>query len=365
MEHKWIVFYISSHGFGHMTRCLAIMEEILEKTNYHIYIASGKFQNDFARIYLAPYADRLILKDIVTDIGLINFPNSLKVDVDKLESTLSDFVASWEEVVDREYEFLRKFKIQCVISDISPIGVLVGEKLKVRNIGISNFTWVEQYRALGIQIDIIERFKKAYSKLNYFIEYDLALPMDSLKIPKKKIGFISRKIDRNKVKEIKEKYGESIFITCGKSANLDSIGIENYNGCIFTTSGIDIAGNSKVIQLPIDTLDTQNYIAASTIVFAKAGWGTIAEALIARRRLVLIEREGVLEDTHNITELKNRKVAISIKERDLKHLDMECIKQEINNKIAMEKLDEYRNEKSNIMKSLELDIIDEKEKRYN
>ena len=44
----YIGFYISSHGFGHMTRCLGIMENILNTTYYNLYIVCGKIQNDFA-----------------------------------------------------------------------------------------------------------------------------------------------------------------------------------------------------------------------------------------------------------------------------------------------------------------------------
>ncbi|WP_147413853.1 hypothetical protein [Trichococcus shcherbakoviae] len=71
-------------------------------------------------------------------------------------------------------------------------------------------------------------------------------------------------------------------------------GVKAYYGpSIFNTSGI----NATVVQLPVETFDTHNYLAAIDIVIAKAGWGTISEALLSKRNLVLIEREGVLEDT--------------------------------------------------------------------
>ncbi|SFF12259.1 Hypothetical protein TPAS_2433 [Trichococcus pasteurii] len=34
MNNKWLVLYASSHGFWHMTRYLAIIEELLETTNH-------------------------------------------------------------------------------------------------------------------------------------------------------------------------------------------------------------------------------------------------------------------------------------------------------------------------------------------
>ncbi len=62
----------------------------IKKTNYKIYIISGKIQNDFARIYLYNYSDRLLFRKVITDIGLVNFHNGLKVDKAKLEERLVD-----------------------------------------------------------------------------------------------------------------------------------------------------------------------------------------------------------------------------------------------------------------------------------
>lgn len=38
----YIGFYISFHGFGHMTRCLDIIKNILKTSEYSIYIACDK-----------------------------------------------------------------------------------------------------------------------------------------------------------------------------------------------------------------------------------------------------------------------------------------------------------------------------------
>ncbi|WP_200831728.1 glycosyltransferase, partial [Trichococcus shcherbakoviae] len=326
MNKKCLAFYVSSHGFGHMTRCLAIMEELLETTEHLIYLASGTYQNSFARVYLARFGDRVTYRDIRTEVGLVNKDNSLQVDIPRLEQELTDFMASWDTAVAAEVAILRDLPVVYVISDISAIGIQVGEQLGVRNIGIANFTWCEQYEFLGLSETIIARFREVYAKLGLLIEYDLMLPSPKLPVPRKQIGFICRRFNPDRIAAIKAQYGSSIFITCGKSADLNNIQIDNYDGTIFTTSGINITSTATVVQLPVETFDTHNYLAASDIVIAKAGWGTISEALLSKRNLVLIEREGVLEDTKNIEELKRRGVAVSIKESDLALIDMHAIK---------------------------------------
>ena len=79
-----------------------------------------------------------------------------------------------------------------------------------------------------------------------------------------------------------------------------------FKGTIFTTSGIDIdyEGECNVVNLPIDILDTQNYIAASDMVITKAGWSTIGEAVLGHTNLVLIERPSSNEDSFNIEKIK-------------------------------------------------------------
>ena len=96
-----IAFYISSHGFGHLTRCLGHIEKYLLETNYNIYIVCGEKQIEFAKKYLNKYSvNRTSFKSMVTDIGLINKENSLEVDKEKLE----------KEKAELHAKFLKKIK---------------------------------------------------------------------------------------------------------------------------------------------------------------------------------------------------------------------------------------------------------------
>ncbi|MDW7673960.1 MAG: hypothetical protein SCK28_05425, partial [Bacillota bacterium] len=117
-----IPFYVSSHGFGHITRVLALVAEILKHSNHDIYIVSGLKQIDFAQIYLKEYDHRLIYKIIQTDIGLVNKENSLAVDTDRLQNELLKFVSSWKFIVNSERNFLSTKNVKFIVSDISPIG---------------------------------------------------------------------------------------------------------------------------------------------------------------------------------------------------------------------------------------------------
>ncbi len=324
-----IAFYISSHGFGHLTRCLVHIEKYLQETNYTIYIVCGEKQIKFAKKYLGKLNNRLMFKVMRTDVGLINRDNSLDVDKEKLEEELFKFIETWRETVQREVDFLKNKKLRKIVTYITPIGMLVVNKLGVKVEAISNFTWYNQYKFLDLNKKIVDKFLEAEKCIDEFYVYPLALDLSHLACFKKKIDYVSRKFDFYRIEKLRNEHKKIVFISCGKSVNLVKIEIKNFSGTIFYTEGIEIFGEGNHIKLPIETEDTHNYLGASDFVIIKSGWGTVAEAVLSKVPMVLFEREGVLEDSYTINELKKQNKAISIKVEELKVLDIEILKQEI------------------------------------
>ena len=347
----YIGFYVSGHGFGHMTRCLAMIEEILKSTDNSIYLACGKSQNDFASKYLERFKGRIVYSTLNTDVGLVNKKNSLEVDKKSLEVRLHDFIGSWNDLVELELEKLSGLDISLFITDISPVGVMVAKKLQKKVIGISNFTWFNQYEHLGIEKSIVDAFKEVYKNLDLFISYSLNLDTSHMECQTDNAGFICRKIDPDKVKQIKKRHGNCLFISCGKSAELEKIHLKNYNGTVFYTEGIKIDGNAHFIKLPHDTKDTHNYMAACDMAIIKAGWGSIAEALIGHTIPILIERDSVLEDSFMIQKLKKDGLAASIPENQLRELDFSRLQDRLSS-INLKKLNSIKNDLESIVSKI-------------
>lgn len=339
-----IGFYISSHGFGHLTRSLVIIKELLEITDAHIYIGSAARQLEFAKLYLSEYSDRVITCELTTDIGLINHKKELSVDQKTLELKLYDFIKSWDRVVNYEMNKLKSYNIKMIVTDISPIGALVANRLDVKCYAVSNFTWVELYEKLGLNNRIIKEFINAYKHIDEFIEYSLRLHSIHRFGKSIGVGLISREIDFSRVKEINETFGEFVLFTFGQSAELNQISAEDYQGNIIAFHGVEISA-PHISKLPLETVDTQNYIAA-------AGWGTIAESLISGVPLVLIERPDVYEDTYMIDQLKKQRLAISIDEKRLIDPDINKIYHEAMQYIDFDKLRQIKNDTDTIIEIL-------------
>jgi len=304
-----IAFYISDQGLVHITRCLILIEEMVQTTTNNIYIACGESQNRFAKRYidkyLSKYSNRVTYNNIKTDIGLIKQKNSLSVDVPKLENELKKYANELPRLVDNEIEKLRYKNPVFIISDISILGILVAEKLNIKKIGISNFTWYTHYKKLNIDKQILQIFYDAYNKLDCFLAYDLTLDISHLKCDIEKIGLISRKIDYKSVNEIKKHNWPSVYVGNELSPKLKQTNIHF---------------DKNVRQLSINILDTQNHVAASELVIIKASWETLAEALISKTPIVVIE--GATEDEPIINILKEQNLCLTIKQQELYNLDI-------------------------------------------
>lgn len=364
MTDHYIAFYVSSHGFGHLTRSLALIEHILSNTKYKIYLCSNFKQIEFGKIYLNEYEGRVMYSIKETDVGLVNKNQSLDVDKVQTEKELRRLLNSYKDTVEEEVKNLSNYEIQLIVSDISALAFLIGEQMSIKVIGIGNFNWIDQYISIGLKADIIEELKNIYKKGTYFIKYDLSLQFNG--IQKDKIlesdYLVSRPIKRDRVKEIitecqslytnktnRTEKPEILYISLGKSAELPTMKISNFKGIVIYTDGVHISleENDKdilLIKLPNEIKDSQSYLAASNLVIAKAGWSTTAESLIAHSMTALIMRPGVDDDMNTIQNLEQKRLAISITENDLIHLDYAYLKSKAYEEIDINRLNSINND---------------------
>lgn len=335
---KTIIFYASNHGFGHLTRVMGIIEEILRVSDYKVSLVSGENQIKFAKKYLTQYSGRIEFRAQNIDVGIICYENTLDVDVQRSNDEIWKYLGNIEELTKKEAEYYRRKDIEKVVVDISILGIKVARELKVKSTLITNFTWCEQYEHFNMDKRLIKVFEDEYKSVDEIIEYDLSLGM-------KRYGdttcggLLCRKIDYKKVGEIKRKYGEILMISCGKSASLANVRVNNFDGTIIKTAGIDVKSTARIVELPLETINTQDYVAASSVLVTKAGWGTLGEGLIGHTPMILLERD-VREDTEMTRILKERRLATSIDEKSLMDFDYSLWKKKVYREIDQSKLDQ-------------------------
>lgn len=339
--HRWLIFYASNHGFGHLTRVMAIIDQLMVITDHRISLVTGVKQGEFAKIYLEKYGDRIEIRIKNIDVGIICYENSLDVDVESSNYSIRGYLDTLDTLVEEEALFYRDRQLDKIVIDISILGIRLGRLLGVPTTLVTNFTWCEQYEHFHMDRSIIDTFEREYSSCDSIIEYDVSLGMERYG-KTIKTGVLSREIDHSRVEALRKKYGRILMISCGKSASLGRVRITNFEGTIIKTSGIEVESSCPVVELPVSASNTQDYVAASDMIITKAGWGTIGEGLVGHTPMLLIERD-VREDTEMTADLVKRGLALSITTDELKEMDYRKWSDRVDRYISIEKLNSVVN----------------------
>ncbi|WP_148630538.1 glycosyltransferase family protein [Bacillus sp. E214] len=327
---KTIAYYISDYGYGHASRSIAVIRELLKDPKVSIIVCHS-FAHNFIKSSIQN--KRVTYKIIQTDIGYFLKENSIYPDKRLLFREYKSYLLDWETKVKEESDFLEINNVRLVISDISPLGIEAANKLSIPSIGISNFTWYTAYQEL-IEEQDLQPFKEAYQKMDHY--FSLAGSQEPWNSKVQDYGFFSRAIDEKEVNRIQQLINPTgnnniVFLGLGMKIDLDlleSLPIWDSPNVSFIVSTNVKVIRENVYQVPIDYIETQNYIAASNLVISKAGWGMIGEALCSNTPLLLVNRQSMREDQNTIQYLKERNLCKTIEWDDFKsfEVDSEFIK---------------------------------------
>ena len=210
------------------------------------------------------------------------------------------------------------------MSDIVPWVFHATKTVGIKSCLISNFTWMEIYQEY-LSTNIIDIYKSCYQLVDEVIRYDLATSVmkDYFK-QVKNVSVCARMFHEKEVRKIKNQFNQPIvFVSVGRSVDLEeAIHVEHLNYKFIVTEGIQIVGDN-VLYLPKEIENTQDYIKAADFVITKAGFGTIAETMLAKKKCGVIGRETIAEDRETIRQLVERGLVLQVEYE--KGLDMKQI----------------------------------------
>ncbi|KAA0764914.1 hypothetical protein DN410_09865 [Bacillus sp. SH5-2] len=327
---KTFVFYISEYGFGHATRCIALIRSILSRREDVQVIVCNSFAIQFIRASLNEYGDKVIFHDVETDVGFVLKENSLDLDKEKLQQSYEEFCTNLPQKINNEIDFLSAFSVDYIISDISPIAFEIADKLGVPSIGISNFTWYTAYKNV-IPDDMLQLFKNMYKKMDCFYTLAGSNEENWARLNTFSFSFYSRTTNPLEVREISKKLnptGEKqvIFMPLGMKIDMGDItklplwDDERY---IFIVSYNMKIEHKNVHKIPENYTESQNYVAIADCIISKAGWGTVSEAILQNKPLLIINRKGISEDQNTIQFLKDNNLCNLITWEELQSIDIE------------------------------------------
>lgn len=287
-----------------------------------------------------------------TDIGLILQHGTLLVDTAALTDACARYLAELPERAKQEADWLRQHDVAAALCDMPLWSISACEQAGVPLLYVGNFTWTELYREF-LPEHIWKAYAAEYRKIQHGMLYALHNPEMLEFLPRAELSetsLVVRPFHPDEIRAVRARHTcPIVFVALGMSAQFTQpVSVEGVEAHFYVTEGVPLTG-SNVTVIPYSTLHTQDYVAAADYVVTKAGWGTVAECLLAQKPMALFARDSVLEDRTTIRKLEQKKLGIKVTYEQLTEMSdlLEQMKQ-----ITYPAVPEYHNAAAEIVSKL-------------
>lgn len=318
-----VAYYISGHGFGHISRSYEVVKYLQENAPIE-----KLFINTTRKDFVKDKTDNLIFREVTVDVGMVQL-SSISLNVEKTLESILEFEKNKNSLIESELAFLETEKIGCIISDSSSLPFLLADKLSLPSFFIGNFTWdfiydnyTKDNSYFGSYANIL---KKEYSLCHFGLILPFHCPMNS--IPRKKeIGIIGRRSleDRQTVRDRigftdKNRYFLFSFGAYGIS---DSLGFENLKDNEWiVVSGYEGLIGEKVID--VKNIYYPDLLKACDFVLTKPGYGILSESYLANTPVIYTDRGDFAEYPYLVDALDKFHFAAFLPQSDLLSFQLE------------------------------------------
>ncbi len=287
-EPRRLAVYVTSHGFGHLNRTAAVLNQIPNDVPLTIRSHSNLFEHWRER--LKRHAE---LEHYVSDVGAVNPPgDSAATDpVATLKLAMpmhADAMNKLGDQVDR----LRAENSAAVLCDAPAVPLVAARRAGVSGFLMSNFTWADIYepyaRAMGGKaISFVADLRNCYRHATATFRIEPAMRMRGIG-PVIEPGMVAMK-GRDRGAELRRLFGLKkadtlVYLYLGRygQSDLDWSRLERFaaRGIHFLAYHDAPGGNPRnYFTVPSAEWPGGDLIASSDAIVAKAGYGTVCEAL--------------------------------------------------------------------------------------
>jgi hypothetical protein len=282
-----IVFYVTGHGFGHASRVIEVINELLDRdpdAHVHVRTQSPQWLFDLTVKGGCTY------EPVETDTGIAQI-DSLRLDEQASVARAIAFMSTFDDRVEREAAALRQLNARVVAADIPPLGVVAAKCAGIPAVAMGNFTWDWIYAAYPGTTELVQRIADAYAGA----DLALRLPMWGgftafcrvLDVP-----FVARHSTRDP-----DDTRRALHLPMDKKLVLPSFGGHGLDGL---TEPPDIDGYHVVSrfdekQMYASGIRYEDLVRAADVVVTKPGFGIIAECLANGTALLYTDRGSFIE----------------------------------------------------------------------
>ncbi|EQA46731.1 hypothetical protein LEP1GSC050_0640 [Leptospira broomii serovar Hurstbridge str. 5399] len=332
-----LLVYLSSHGFGHISRSLEAISFLLANhANWSATIVSERAE-DFSltlnknESWLRS-SDRIEFRKAKTDVGIVQ-RDSLGMDLSATEKEIELFRSQKEMWLETEYSHSQKGAYDLIWSDAASLPFAVSSKSKIPSIFLGNFTWdfVYSHYKRPIFSRFAEEIRNEYALCELALILPFSCPTTSLK-NKREIGLLGRKPKLSK-EEARRQFGFEkdveyyLFSFGAYGIDPDRFSWQDWNPARkrIVISGTELKGPAPnslgVVSVP--PCHYPDLIKACDFVLTKPGYGILSETLLANTRVLYTDRGDFPEYPFLVEALNRNFYSSFISHEDLYNFNWE------------------------------------------
>lgn len=305
-ERGGLVVYVTSHGFGHLNRTVAVINRM--PASVPVTVRSHPNLFDHWRERLRRPAT---LEAHVSDAGAVNPPGN---------SAATDGVATLElagrvhseamAAVGEEAARLRDGGAAAVLCDAPPVPLVAARRAGVPGFLLANFTWADIYTPHAKKLgggapDLVTEIRRAYRQATAVFRAEPALKMVDFDRDKVvEVGMVVTP-GRDRRGELRQSLGlgpgdKVVYFYIGRYGQADlgwsrvaALAKKGVHFVGFHPSPAGPLPNFHVV--PADEWIGADLAASADAVVAKAGYGTVCEAMVAGTPMIYPPRTGFAE----------------------------------------------------------------------
>lgn len=303
-----ILCYVDSHGFGHATRVIAVLEalppdwRILIRTNGPVWLWRDNFNRPH-ELFPSP----MDLSPLQQDPFNLDWPGTRARALKVLEAA--------DDLIAQQAEWARQQDIGLVLSDIPPLAFPVAAAAGVPSIGMTNFAWDWIYAGLTLahgrdpylvntirshyqHCDILLRLPFNRGLETFAYTEDCPLVVRPATTPKEQVRALLGELVPTNKPWVLLSFGGIPFEALPAQALLQ---MNNYVFLMTTPysqalrTPMQHAQVPQLWLLPPTFLDHASLVRAVDVVITKPGYGIVSECLANATRVVYTPREGFPE----------------------------------------------------------------------
>lgn len=302
-----IHFAITSHGLGHLTRCIAVAQE-LHKQQPELQLAfSTTIPEDRLRRELTfPF----LYRSCAYEPGTAQ-KNCFELDLETTRRQYREFFAERASKIAEEEAFLKSIGCTGVVSDASALAIRAASNLQLPNLVLANFTWdwiLEPILTELEDLKILTTLRSDYAAGDLHLQYPFG-PDKSPVLRTEKVPMVSRVAGQSPA-SVRDQLGLpsrkedplTLVLVCPGGWDpeaWDPIHIESCENYRFVLVGdLPVTSPQPSLHLPHDLpggIQFTDLVAAADIVLTKPGYGMASECLRHKTPLLSIERPGFRE----------------------------------------------------------------------